>query len=301
MASSNSHVGQAESEEDGMIRVAAFRKARHSPMPWLINFDPQSFNINSSGTPTTLPTSMSSPVAPTGKFSGMGILDKLPNELLTDVCRDLDIRSYLRLRQTCRFFWFFMASLTEYRVVVDHAAPSLIGVVRTDMWQYLTFTDLFRAMCLAHCETCGAIGHFLYLPTATRCCPNCLHEEDKFRTVTLASYVRVSGVALGRVQRLVPLLSSISCNRYRSMKLINFDEATRIMSTPTTLDVGRGYASFNLSWQSYTRNMASTPLPFFDKSTRAVFKALTCKGCARDYSLVATSPLVQQIQLAGSV
>ncbi|OIW30554.1 hypothetical protein CONLIGDRAFT_679335 [Coniochaeta ligniaria NRRL 30616] len=38
---------------------------------------------------------------------------------------------------------------------------------------------------------CHAIGHFLYLPTATRCCPNCLHEEDKFRTVTLASYVQV--------------------------------------------------------------------------------------------------------------
>ncbi|KAH8903843.1 hypothetical protein BR93DRAFT_971443 [Coniochaeta sp. PMI_546] len=290
MAPTGGPPGQTESEDDAIVRVAAFHRRDHYyGMPWLVEFN-QQFQHPQTGV-HSIPASITSPSSSAGLGSGLGILGKLPNELLADICRNLDVKSYLRFRQVCRFSRFFASELVEYRAVIDGAANCFLGVIRTDMWRCLTFSDLFRAMCTTHCNICGKLGPFVYLLTVTRCCRTCLYEHASFQTVTLASFTRVGHISSDKVRRSVPVLKSLKDLKYKrkSFELVNFEEATRIMNRSPTLDVGHGYSGMNTTSQAETRNMATAQMSFFHEPTQTVYETLSCKGCARDYSIAAVA------------
>ncbi|KAF4435521.1 F-box domain, Skp2-like protein [Fusarium austroafricanum] len=74
--------------------------------------------------------------------AGLGILDQLPLELLSIVCRNLDLLSYFRFRQVNRQARVVSTSVLEYQSVVKHGLEGLRGMLRAGLAQSFTIRDL---------------------------------------------------------------------------------------------------------------------------------------------------------------
>lgn len=276
MSSSNDHAGHVVSFLDAVISVIRFH---HKSKPLEMCF-PQPDHDRFQSLILTAPGLF------TGPASGVGDLNKLPNEVLNEVCRNLDIKSCLSFRRTCRLSWLLTSSMIEYRAIVKGGMNYLIGVIRTGMWRSVTFVDLFRAMCTRNCEVCGNVGDLVYVPTVTRCCLQCLQHHADFRTVTMASFARAANLTDTEVQQSVSVLQAFT-GWYMRVKMVSFAQAVRVLNQSPDLDVGHGFRNSNTILQTKTRNLAAAPLPFFDRTIGRPVEKLRCKGCAWLYSTCA--------------
>lgn len=62
---------------------------------------------------------------PSSATANIGLLERLPTELVWKVCAALDVRSCFRLRQTNRRVRQYVSGMYEYRTVARHALESL--------------------------------------------------------------------------------------------------------------------------------------------------------------------------------
>lgn len=282
-----------ESMDDAILRIIGFhRKNQCQRMHYLANANRAHDDLD---TPTimNIPTTITFniPDEKAGPISGMGTLKFTP-EIMREICGHLDVKSFLMLRQACRSAHMLTAKNIMFDRVVGQAANALVGIIRTGMWNHITLIDLYEAMCIPNCQICGKVGHFLYLPTVTRVCEQCLHSPGGgFQTVTVASFYTKAGITEKKISKSVPIVMGAFGKQYngkpRSIKLVNFANAIRILHISPNLDVGDGTSELNTTRQKNARNMASVPLPLFDKATGESFEALSCKGCAIVYSVAA--------------
>ncbi|OIW26354.1 hypothetical protein CONLIGDRAFT_671933 [Coniochaeta ligniaria NRRL 30616] len=270
---STSHSPHEESEDSAIVRVTAFPSSHYPPC---LNFDFCPYDRRPNF--VNMPTTMTTPAVSTEVFSGMGSLHRLPNELIIAVCLDLDIESTIRLRQVCRMSRALVSNMIEFKTLVREGSNIVVASMRTGMADWLTFAELYRAMCSQHCKACGKTGHYIYLLRAARWCLECLETEEQFRTVTLASFTRTAKLSEKKVRQAgVRVFNQIPSSGGKIRKLINFDDATSAMGTDPELDPGAGYLQWNYG---VGRHLSIALLPFFDKTTQTVYGTLRCRGCA---------------------
>ncbi|CAK7245317.1 MAG: hypothetical protein STHCBS139747_006894 [Sporothrix thermara] len=85
----------------------------------------------------------------------LGSLSRLPPELVLAVCRELDVRSCLTLRQVNRCARQTVSSLLEYCAVTTHAPNVLQAVLWSGMGQRVTMPDLYRLLYAHECMVCS--------------------------------------------------------------------------------------------------------------------------------------------------
>jgi hypothetical protein len=250
MASSQ---GFQEAVEDEIIRRAA--KESQTPSDEQMMISPQEELAK-------IPTSITqySPSQPA--ISRSGIIGRLPNELLSAVCHELDIESCLRLRHVNQWCRAVVSNLPEYRVISTHAQGFLLMLIRSRAAQSFTLLDIYSLMCLRDCttETCDNLGHFIYLPIGARYCQYCIMKLKRYpeswycplRTASPPVWVR----AVKRSKAF-----KVSSDAELDAKLREIHEA---LHAPP--------------------RMVSTPLPFFDPITRQTLKTFRCRGCATHYT-----------------
>ncbi|CAK7226989.1 hypothetical protein SCUCBS95973_006384 [Sporothrix curviconia] len=85
----------------------------------------------------------------------LGNLDRLPPELIFAVCRELDVRSCITLRQVNRRARQTVSSLVEYRAVFKHALPVVQAVLWSGMGHRVTLPDLYHLLCTHECMVCS--------------------------------------------------------------------------------------------------------------------------------------------------
>jgi hypothetical protein len=122
-----------------------------------------------------------------------GEIERLPLELINEICLELDIASLFSLRQTNTRARQIINGLHEYRVIIAHALNPLCALLRTGAASRVTLQDFYRLLCTQACSLCGnEYGNLVYLPIWIRCCSHCFLEGVlEVRVTTAASVKRV--------------------------------------------------------------------------------------------------------------
>ncbi|KAL2018600.1 hypothetical protein VTK56DRAFT_570 [Thermocarpiscus australiensis] len=270
-------------QEEALLRVAAYH--RHDFDLMVIRSPPSQHDPVRSSIAQAFPDS---PAA------SLGILSRLPTEILFSTLKYLDVLSCFRFRQVNRQARVALSALWEYRDIATHALEVLRSVLRTGLATRFTLSDLHRPLCTMKCRRCGAFGVFLFLPTAQRCCYNCVVMSIRFHVDTLSALamVRTSPkTSLAELRRVLPVMRAIPGvygieekalgkttevvamkHAFRTLSKLGFElkddpYLTRIRPPRSVLE------------KSGMKYWALTALPYLDRASGEVQHGLCCKGC----------------------
>jgi hypothetical protein len=219
--------------------------------------------------------------------SSPGLLDQLPIELLLMVFRNLDVQSYFRFRHVNRKARAACTAVPEYQAIAKYGLEGLRGMLRAGLAQTVTIGDLYKSLIRETCEVCDRFGGFLFLPTATRCCFDCIRTAPDLRVIstsTLSMLTRKSTKRLFRLLgpelRTVPGSYSTEDNPSRRPKgLMPAKLATAKSHALGIRDRPAFQELLRRSDQESHRFMASTAFPWYDLENNKVESGVSCKGC----------------------
>jgi hypothetical protein len=133
----------------------------------------------------------------------LGQLGQLPIELLRMIFRNLDVQSYFRLRHVNREARAISTAVPEYQAIATHGLEGLRGMLRAGLAQTVTIGDLYKSLIRETCEVCGKFGGFLFLPTATRCCFECIRTAPDLRVISTSTLSMLTKKSTKRLFRLL--------------------------------------------------------------------------------------------------
>ncbi|KAK5987869.1 hypothetical protein PT974_12004 [Cladobotryum mycophilum] len=109
----------------------------------------------------------------------LGLLERLPSELVVDILVSLDLQSLTTFRRVSRQAMSLVDSLHEYAQVVEHCPNVLRAILSINALSYDSRV-LFRALSSVKCASCNRFGNYLYLITCKRVCYYCFTTEPDF-------------------------------------------------------------------------------------------------------------------------
>ncbi|KAH7128834.1 hypothetical protein B0J11DRAFT_525926 [Dendryphion nanum] len=219
--------------------------------------------------------------------TSLGELDRLPLELINEICLQLDITSIFYLRQTNTRARHVINALHEYQIVTTHALNPFCALLRTRSASRVMLIDFYRLLCTQICSLCNThFGDLVYLPTWLRCCSHCVRSGDpKVCTVTLANVKRVLHLSKKSLAKL-PALTTLP-------GIYTMDErprSSRITIVPTQSAVS-AFSEENggarpaqdmvdkLYVQPILTFMACCALPSYNLQTNQIESGISCAGC----------------------
>ncbi|KAK4250519.1 hypothetical protein C7999DRAFT_38365 [Corynascus novoguineensis] len=219
----------------------------------------------------------------------LGRLGRLPFEIVSLICLELDVSSAIRFSHVNRTAREVLASIREFRRLGAHALEALCVLLRSGLAPHVGILDLYSALTTRDCALCGAFGGFCFLPTATRCCLTCIASAPATqvgylsRVADAASGCSNSSSSRNELERQLPVLHTLPDSRRR---IVAVEHALGALRQSGVEDpeaaVCRWPDSLTLRFQ------AATSLPFVERVTGAAESGLSCKGCQlafeRDFS-----------------
>ncbi|KAF4446741.1 hypothetical protein F53441_9675 [Fusarium austroafricanum] len=128
---------------------------------------------------------MAVPISIVGNFNrpsanaSLGALAVLPENILSQVVMELDFKSLRLFRNTSRSTHEAVTSVPGYKQVMRHSLRAVFSLYRLNLDHVVTLGKVHRALTKATCDLCDDFAGFLFLPTATRCCYNCLRTKPE--------------------------------------------------------------------------------------------------------------------------
>ncbi|KAF5622081.1 uncharacterized protein FTJAE_11048 [Fusarium tjaetaba] len=159
----------------------------------------------------------------------LGILARLPQDILEGIVLQLDIDSYRRFRQVSRRARYVSTAINIYQRVLRHAPDALNALRRTDLSSFVSYADIYTALTTTKCAFCGQFGDFLFLPTAKRCCFQCLRTSPETALVNEARISRREQWKGLYAEQAVALTNALKSKDIRTFKTHNWDDP-KIMS-----------------------------------------------------------------------
>ncbi|RAK79437.1 uncharacterized protein BO72DRAFT_44464 [Aspergillus fijiensis CBS 313.89] len=116
-------------------------------------------------------------------------------------------------------------SLYEYRMLRTHAAETLMNLDIARCTHNFPLHQLYRAFCHPRCQTCPDFGPFLYIPTLSRVCLQCVLRHSRYRVATLHDVSVCYGLPEDRWD--LPVVSCVDLleGQYSSDRLIDVTQA----------------------------------------------------------------------------
>ncbi|KAF2789271.1 hypothetical protein K505DRAFT_96613 [Melanomma pulvis-pyrius CBS 109.77] len=262
-------------QKDAIIRVSAYhRKDFDRAVTW---FTPRK---HSNGV-TCLSTAFREPT------TSLGDLDRLPLELINEICLQLDIVSLLYLRQTNARARHVINALHEYQIVTTHALDPLYALLRTRSASRVTLLGFYRLLCTQSCSLCkDQYGDLVYLPTWNRCCSNCVRSgAPELYLVTLTTVKRVLHLSKTSLAKL-PAFTTLP--GIYSMDERSYSSRTTIVPTQSALSAyseenggtGPGRDLLNkLHDRPVLTFMACCAIPSYNPQTHQIENGISCAGC----------------------
>lgn len=139
--------------------------------------------------------------------SSIGILDRLPVELLHETLASLDFQSLTRFSRVSVQGKNVLLCLPAYRYLMRHAPHALAALGQTGLLRLHAATELMTALRSERCATCCEYGVYLFLPTCERCCWQCLRSYATRRVITPTAAARIFALSPKKVQQLPAMLS----------------------------------------------------------------------------------------------
>ncbi|KAM7187253.1 hypothetical protein V8F33_011344 [Rhypophila sp. PSN 637] len=129
------------------------------------------------------------PEIPSGRHSGLGTLNHLPQELLLMIVSEMDILSLIRFRGVNRSAQALVASNLDFRLVFNIGLTPFLALIKTGLAPRFTIRQLAAKLDEFECDLCpGNHGFLLFLPALARCCLDCLTTSPKltvWKTITI--------------------------------------------------------------------------------------------------------------------
>lgn len=136
------------------------------------------------------------------RASSLGVLDRLPPELLMAILSMLDLRSIIQFSSVCFLGRSLAHASHAYRDLVTFAFEALFALRRLGLDGAYSVADLHAALCAEQCSSCNDYGIFLFLPTVKRCCWECLRHNPQLRLLSLKDAKRVFVLSKRSVDKL---------------------------------------------------------------------------------------------------
>ncbi|KAM5350929.1 hypothetical protein ACJ41O_003652 [Fusarium nematophilum] len=232
--------------------------------------------------------------------SRLGVLDRLPDELILLILHELDLVSYLRFRRTNKRARGISTSSREYKAVAKHGLGGLKPLLKAQLGHLFTVADLYKTLISPNCIYCGKLAPFLFLLSCTRTCFTCLQISYETRVLSIplsATFCRAVKLPKGQLEEAFgPKLRVV----YGKYTLEQFPKVKRpkylvlekhAIESLISLGVARGDAVLAAQlqpehqehndirhWYCY-RYMATTAFPWFDPSRDKAERGVSCKGC----------------------
>ncbi|KAJ4360980.1 uncharacterized protein N0V89_001549 [Didymosphaeria variabile] len=228
--------------------------------------------------------------------TSLGDLDKLPLELITNVCLQLDIASLFQLRQVNARGQQIVNALHEYRVITKHALNAFLALLKTRTTPCVTLGELYRNLCTQDCSLCGGYGNLVYLPTWTRCCSACLRKDaSEIRSTNAAGakrHLNLSKKAFESLPRLLTLPGTYTMDARSRSGRVNLVPTEYALSafrddnagTEPTTDM-KNKITMPIVCQDTLKPMqafmACCALPSYNPRTNEVEREVSCAGCQK--------------------
>ncbi|KAF5586904.1 hypothetical protein FPANT_7100 [Fusarium pseudoanthophilum] len=238
----------------------------------------------------------------------LGILARLPQDLLELIVLQLDIDSYRRFRQVSRRARYVSTAINIYQRVLRHAPDALNALRRTDLSGFVSYSDIYTALTTTKCAFCGQFGDFLFLPTAKRCCFQCLRTSPETALVNEARISRREQWKGLYAEQAVALTNALKSKDIRTFKTHNWDDPKEMSKTRGILakDLLAAYISVDNTMETPGQALLKPGWLHYRLAASIIFRSLnprtgklqtgvSCIGChlniwkQNDTSLVALS------------
>lgn len=222
----------------------------------------------------------------------LGHIDRLPVELIHQMCLHLDILSLFRFRQTNTRARKLLETLREYRIVTTVALNALCALLRSRAAPWVTLGEFYDLLCTHNCSVCSqGYGNLVFLPTWIRCCSSCLRlHAPKLRVTTVVSARRDLDLSEESLAK-IPILETIP-GVYSPV----LGDYGRFESGPSQDQVFQRRRVAFVSIQTALSHVPETPkrpvtpttrlafqaccaLPSYDPRTSEVENGVSCAGC----------------------
>jgi len=138
--------------------------------------------------------------------SSLGVLDRLPAELIEMVLDQLDVHSISKFARLSFRGYEFARAHTKYQTLVRLVPQTLLALGRhgngPQLLQMHSVAKLDAVLRSERCATCPYFGSYIFLPTCERCCWNCLVHNPAFYMVTVRDAQEYFGLAAFQARKL---------------------------------------------------------------------------------------------------
>ncbi len=215
--------------------------------------------------------------------SGLGVLDRLPGELMAIVLHSFDLLSIFRFRQVNRAARLLITSLPEYQLIARNGLQGLGSLWRTKLAHCFTIDELYATLTTPNCEQCGAFGCFLFLPKATRCCFDCSYNAPKLLVVGTSEFAEIARTTGLLESPLHTVSGNYSLNDRQGPRpkyLLTANQTTPVLRAINRLDPKLSVRFWDTPRdQPHLRPMACTAFPWYDLENDKIEIGVCCKGC----------------------
>lgn len=205
--------------------------------------------------------------------SSLGILDRLPAELLHEVLINLDFQSITRFSRVSMRGKHILQCFPEYRDLMNHAPHALAALGQTKLIQLHSVSQLLTALRTERCATCPEFGVYLFLPTCDRCCWQCLRSNPSLRVISPTAAGRAFALSPKMVRQL-PVMLSLPGTYGVARKSTQVAHKLVSVSAAKELAISIYGCAENLA-QVVVRRTPNTQAAYTDRYLQAVFSDAT--------------------------
>jgi hypothetical protein len=233
--------------------------------------------------PGTHPDSVLSTTALREPTTSLGELDKLPLELINEICLILDMASLFRLRQVNVRARHVVNALHEYRVITADALNPFCALFRTRLASRVTLLGFYSLLCTQSCSLCDhEYGDNVFLLEWFRCCSFCIRRGAP-RVATPAGVKRTlpsSKEILRKLPRMRTLPGIYTMDeRSRSSRMTIVSIRAAFSASCVERICKQGLPNDVLPKKMSSTFMACCSLPSYDPLKRQIEIGASCAGC----------------------
>ncbi|KAI1359726.1 F-box domain-containing protein [Xylaria arbuscula] len=206
--------------------------------------------------------------------SSLGILDRLPAELLYEVLKNLDLQSTILFSRVSIRGRNIVYSFPAYRDVIKHAPHALAAFSQTKLLHLHSASELHNALRNERCATCPEYGVYLFLPTCERCCWQCLRSNPTRRVVSPTAAAKIFALSPKMVQQLpvmfsIPGTYGVACkSTQKSYRLVSINAVKELVISI--------YGSAGNAIEAIIRRQPNEQTESTARYLQAVFSDSTC-------------------------
>ncbi len=171
--------------------------------------------------------------------ASLGLLARLPTELLDPILLDLDVLSLTTFRRVNQRAMLAVDSLVPYAAVLEHC-PDVLRAVLAIQARHFSLGFLHDTLRATACETCSEFGSYLYLITCRRVCWYCFMHNPSFLPMRTFNAAFCTSLPQDEILRRVPHITTLP-GSYKSrqsektqMRLLDRDAVHALWNPPAS-------------------------------------------------------------------